>query len=153
MMENFLENSFTQPDIFAATTAAIFFVIFLRYLLISGFYHYLFFKVFGHQFRSRHLNQPSMTNQQARMEVYRSALTSAIFAFSGIALLILWQNGFTKIYLDWSVYPWWYHPISILVALFLHETYYYWLHRWMHRPKVYRKIHKWHATIRLRSPT
>lgn len=37
-----------------------------------------------------------------------------------------------------------YHPLSFLIAIVLHETYYYWLHRWMHLPKIYRLLHQWH---------
>ena len=143
-MENFLQTPFTQPAVFLLTSAVIFAIVFVRYLVVSGAYHYMFFHVFGRHFRSRYLNQPSISGKQAKLEIWRSALTSAIFALSGMALLILWQKGWTKIYLDWSDYPWCYHPLSILLALLLHETYYYWLHRWMHLPKVYPWAHKWH---------
>ena len=45
---------------------------------------------------------------------------------------------------EWSAYSLWYLPVSLLIAMLIHETYYYWLHRWMHRPKIYRLVHKWH---------
>ena len=38
------------------------------------------------------------------------------------------------------------------MALLAHETYYYWLHRWMHRPKIYRWIHKVHHDSIVTSP-
>ena len=79
-----------------------------------------------------------------RREIRLSALSSLRFAVLFGVLIILWQAGYTKIYLRWSDYPLWYHPLSLLAALLLHETYYYWLHRWMHRPKVYRLLHQWH---------
>lgn len=143
-MEAFLATPFWEPIYFLSTLLVVFMVVFIRYLVVSGVYHYLFFKAFKQQFATRHINQPQMDGQQAKMEIGRSALTSFIFALSGMGLILLWQGGYTKIYLSWSDYSWWYHPLSILTALFLHETYYYWLHRWMHRPKVYRLIHKWH---------
>jgi Delta7-sterol 5-desaturase len=30
------------------------------------------------------------------------------------------------------------------MILFLYETYYYWLHRWMHLPSIFRRVHKVH---------
>ncbi|WP_420149682.1 sterol desaturase family protein, partial [Spirosoma sp.] len=45
----------------------------------------------------------------------------------------------------------WY-PISIGLVLLIHETYYYWLHRWMHRPGVYAKVHKTHHDSLTTSP-
>lgn len=143
-MEAFLKTPFTEPYYFALLTAIIFFITFVRYLVVSGAYHYLFFVVFRSVFQKRILHPSPIKKGQARQEIYRSALTSAIFAVSGTVLVILWQRGYTQLYTDWAAFPLWYHPLSLLLAMFIHETYYYWLHRWMHRPKVYRKIHKWH---------
>jgi Delta7-sterol 5-desaturase len=33
---------------------------------------------------------------------------------------------------------------SVVLVLFVHETYYYWLHRLMHHPLIYKHIHKAH---------
>lgn len=144
MLEDFLNTPFTEPYYFIRLTAIFFGITFLRYLIFSGAYHYFFFVWFRKSFSKRFLNTSSKQRKQLKMEIWRSAITSIIFAFSGTLLVILWQKGYTLIYTDWSVYAFWYHPLSVLIVLTLHETYYYWLHRWMHRPKIYRKIHKWH---------
>ncbi|MCB0675718.1 MAG: sterol desaturase family protein [Saprospiraceae bacterium] len=143
-MDSFLATPFSEPPYFLLLTAIVFTVVFLRYLLFSGFYHYLFYRWLGPRFSRRILNGPSWPKQQLRREVWRSLLASLVFALSGTLLVIAWQRGWTRIYLDWSAHAWWYHPLSLLLALFLQDTYYYWLHRWMHRPRVYRRIHKWH---------
>lgn len=122
----------------------LFVIIFLRYLIISGVYHYLFYVWFRPRVGHRIINEQPKSRTQVRMEIRRSALTSLVFAGSGTALFLLWRHGYTAITTDWQAYAWWYHPLSLLIALFIHETYYYWLHRWMHRPRVYRKVHKWH---------
>ncbi|MEM8907707.1 MAG: sterol desaturase family protein, partial [Bacteroidota bacterium] len=143
-MKEFLATPFLEPYYFALLSAIIFGVVFLRYLLFSGAYHYFFFSTFRRQFDQRRINEQQMERSQLRLEIGRSALTSFIFALSGTVLVILWQQGYTKIYLDWGAYPWWYLPLSLGLALFIHETYYYWLHRWMHHPRVYPWIHRWH---------
>ena len=143
-MEHFLQTPFLEPQEFLRLTAVFFLIIFLRYLMVSGVYHYVFYVLFRPRIAHRILNLGPTQSRQLRLEISRSALTSLIFAVSATVLIILWQHGYTRIYTDWAAYPWWYHPLSLLIALFLHETYYYWLHRWMHRPKIYRKVHKWH---------
>ena len=143
-MKQFLETPFTEPRYFLLLLAIFFSVIFLRYLFFSGIYHYLFYHGLGGRFRKRLINGPELSLKQAKTEVFRSAMTSLVFALSGVVMIILWQEEVTLLYYDWSDYPAWYHPLSFLAALFLHETYYYWLHRWMHWPKVYRIVHKWH---------
>lgn len=144
VMEDFLNTPFHEPYHFTRLTLIFFLIVFLRYLFVSGVYHYLFYVVFRPKVAHRILNINPKQKSQIRMEITRSALTSVIFAFSATGLILLWQHGYTYITTDWQAYPWWYHPISLLIALFLHETYYYWLHRWMHRPKIYRRVHKWH---------
>lgn len=134
----------TDTRHFILITAIIFAVIFLRYLFFSGGYHYLFFILLKNSFKNRFLHTAGLRKDQAWQEIRRSALTSAIFAVSGAALIALWHNGSTRLYTSWDAYPVWYHPVSLFLALFIHETYYYWLHRWMHKPGIYRKIHKWH---------
>lgn len=143
-MDAFLATPFTEPFYFCLMSATIFAIIFVRHLLVSGCYHYLFFIGFRQLFDQRLLHDKGMELEQVKQEIWRSALTSLIFAVSGTVLVILWQKGYSKIYLDWTAYPFWYLPLSLLLALFIHETYYYWLHRWMHQPKVYRWIHRWH---------
>ncbi len=143
-MEAFLSPDYLQPENFLRLTFILFLVIFARYLLISYLYHYLFFTLFRKQMRQCVINTPPSQKKQSQKEIYWSAITSLIFAVSGTGMVMLWQNEYTQIYTDFSEYPVWYALVSVCAALFIHETYYYWMHRWMHRPKVFRKIHKVH---------
>lgn len=143
-MDQFLATPFSEPYYFGLMTLTIFGIIFLRYLLISALYHYLFFIGFRQKVEQRIINEKREPLRMMALEVWRSLITSIIFALSGTVLLLLWQNGYTQIYLDWERFPYWYLPVSLFLVLLIHETYYYWLHRWMHQPKVYPWIHQWH---------
>lgn len=125
---------------------ALFVVIFLRYLAFSGLYHYLFRVRWRDRFRHRIFHdQVSRAGSRVSTEIKRSAVVSLIFAAFGILVLWLWQAGYTQLYLtigkgrDWL---WLFlGPVLFLLA---QETYYYWIHRWMHRPGIYELVHKWH---------
>src|SRR3954462_7357189 len=39
-------------------------------------------------------------------------------------------------------------PASILAYLLLHDAYFYWTHRWMHRPRPFRLAHAVHHASR-----
>ena len=80
-------------------------------------------------------------NQQKK-EILLSLYSSVIFGVAFYFLYNLWLNG--SYTLAGDEYPLWYHPLSIALALFIHETYYYWLHRMMHHKKLYRILHKGH---------
>ncbi|MGN6165057.1 MAG: sterol desaturase family protein, partial [Flavisolibacter sp.] len=79
-------------------------------------------------------------------------ITTFIFALFGTATLVAWQHGLIKVYTDVHAYPLWWMPLSLFIALLLHETYYYWIHRWMHHPKIFKQVHKVHHDSHITSP-
>lgn len=131
-------------QILVLLTFLLFVVIVGRYFLISGVFH-LWFNVWKKdKWSARSLSKKITGKKQFYTEVKWSVLTSVIFAAAGSFTAFLWQKGYTRIYLDVHQYPLWYLPVSLLIAMLVHETYYYWLHRWMHRPKVFKLLHKVH---------
>lgn len=134
----------SQPVTFWLTTLAFFLGIFGRYVLFSLGFWWLFKISMKEQFAHREVQtRPRRPNQDLR-EIGWSIVTSLIFTAMAIGMILAWQAGYTRIYTDLAEYPWYWYPVSIAVVLFVHETYYYWLHRWMHKPGVYRWIHKTH---------
>jgi len=81
-----------------------------------------------------------------------STITALLFAIIGAGTLVLWQKGYTRVYTNVHDYSWWWLPVSLAIALVLHETYYYWLHRWMHQPAIFRIVHKVHHDSNITSP-
>mgnify|MGYP003576895366 CR=1 FL=1 len=143
---------FTQPLMFGLATLAIFAVVVGRYLLIAGLFHGIFYVWFPQRFQERKINARAYKPHQFRKEVTWSMITALLFAVAGAILLVLWQKGYTKVSLEVTHYPLWWLPVSLLLAMLLHETYYYWLHRWMHHPKVFKIVHKVHHDSNITSP-
>lgn len=88
------------------------------------------------------LRRPSP--DQTWREIRFSLLSIAIFALFGTALYHLWRAGWTAFYTDLHAYPLWYLPISFLLSLILFDTYFYWLHRFMHWRPVFPYTHLGH---------
>lgn len=139
-MTEFLATDFFELKNFITTMVIVTMVVFVRYIVFSGVAKYYLKGLFV----GRELHSKTDTREQVKREIFWSFLTSLIFGCAGIVMIVLWQKGITSIYVEWSVYPIWYVPLSIIMILMLHETYYYWLHRWMHLPVVYRLMHKVH---------
>ena len=140
----FLER-IEEPWIFSFVTVAIFLIIVLRYFLVAG----IFFLVFNYnnpkQWFQRKINQNrSYRSTQYYKEVFWSITTSVIFALAGSLTILAWHLGYTKIYIELSWLDLIYGPFSLALVMFIHETYYYWVHRWMHLPKVFKLLHKVH---------
>jgi sterol desaturase/sphingolipid hydroxylase (fatty acid hydroxylase superfamily) len=135
---------FTNPIIFLIVTLAMFLIVVGRYFLIAGIFHVWFYSLRKDKWKSRNLGKKNFGKSQFYTEVKWSLLTSLIFAFAGTVTAILWQKGYTALYTNVHDYPLWYLPVSLVISMLIHETYYYWLHRWMHKPAVFKILHKVH---------
>lgn len=133
-----------SPFIFLLVTLLMFFVVIGRYILIAGLFHFWFFVLKKDKRTNRSLSKKKIDKKQFYTEIKWSVFTSLIFAVAGSLTALLWQKGYTRLYIDPNKYALWYLPVSLLISMFIHETYYYWLHRWMHQPKVFRLLHKVH---------
>jgi sterol desaturase/sphingolipid hydroxylase (fatty acid hydroxylase superfamily) len=138
-----LDTDYTEPGNFIIIFSILLAGIFGRYLLLAWVYHELVYKKLGDALPYRRLHQ-QVKVPQVKTEIWYSFLGAIIFAVSGTVMLIFWQRGYTQLYTALSVWDWLWLPISFFLAMFIHETYYYWLHRWMHRPKVLRHFHHIH---------
>lgn len=138
-----LSTDYMQPRNFAVIFAILLAGIFLRYLALALIYHELVYKKLGEAMPYRRLHE-QIRLPQVRTEIWYSFLGAIIFAFAGTLILIFWQRGISQLYTQLT---WWdllWIPASYFLSLFIHETYYYWLHRWMHQPKVIRHFHHIH---------
>lgn len=103
----------------------LFIVMSLRYFLMSGFF-YSFNK--------------SGQALQIRRDIRWSVLSTAVFAAFGAVFLFIWESGASQIYTNMQSHPYWYLPVSLFIYLFIHDSYFYWTHRWMHR-NYFKQIH------------
>lgn len=119
-------------------------ILLVRYFATAGVFYAYYFKHTSKDSAVKILSRRPAKRKQIRIEIYWSIISSAIFAFFGAITYWLWLHDFTLIYLDLAQYGYWYLPLSLLIMSLIHETYYYWLHRAMHIPKIYRVVHKVH---------
>ena len=79
-----------------------------------------------------------------RSEVLRSLETFCVFALVGIGVFFLRKHGWTRVYMDIHRHGWGYFVASVLFAIVAHDTYFYWTHRLLHLPWLYRYVHAVH---------
>jgi Delta7-sterol 5-desaturase len=86
---------------------------------------------------------------QMRREIVWSLASAAIYGTPAGVLAWGWANrGWTRVYIDIHAWPLWWWPVSVLLCLFAHDTWFYWTHRWMHRPRPFRVAHAVHHASR-----
>ncbi len=124
-----------------ASALAMSVIVALRYLLTSGAFAWATARV-----------RPGLytgLRPQIRKEVAWSLGSAAIYGVpAGIVAWGWQQRGWTRIYTDASALPLWYLPVSLLLYLLAHDTWFYWTHRWMHRPAPFRIAHAVHHASR-----
>jgi ferredoxin-NADP reductase/sterol desaturase/sphingolipid hydroxylase (fatty acid hydroxylase superfamily) len=73
-----------------------------------------------------------------------SASTFLIFAIMDVCFLYLENLGYTKIYFNFNEYSYYWLVLSFMVVLFIDDMFFYWSHRAMHTPNLYKFFHKVH---------
>ena len=115
-----------------------------RYLAVSGGFAWLTQRRFPTLYAGR--------SSQVRSEIGWSLASAIIYGAPAGVLAWGWQaHGWTRIYSDPADHPWWWLPLSVAVYLLLHDAWFYWTHRWMHRPAMFKRMHAVHHASR--SPT
>ncbi|TCP35552.1 sterol desaturase family protein [Sphingomonas sp. BK235] len=113
----------------------------VRYLLASG--------GFALATRWRHRDLYAGLDPQIRREIGWSLASAAIYGVPAGIVAWGWRtHGWTRIYSDVHALPLWYLPLSVLLYLIAHDSWFYWTHRWMHRPRVFKLAHAVHHASR-----
>ncbi|WNO53825.1 sterol desaturase family protein [Stakelama saccharophila] len=88
-------------------------------------------------------------DRQMRREIGWSLASAAIYGVPAGIVAWAWHDlGWTRIYTDLDARPLWYLPVALFLYLFAHDSWFYWTHRWMHRPKWFRIAHAVHHASR-----
>jgi Delta7-sterol 5-desaturase len=138
---------------FLILTAALTLIIAARYLVVSGLAFWLLWQRGGEKLRARRLNRDRPIRRVILQEIRLSLLSSGIYAAPAAFALAVWLNGGTKIYTDWSAYggaP--YLLLSAFIYLAVQDSYYYWAHRLMHHPRLFKWTHAGHHKSRQPTP-
>ena len=116
----------------------------IRYLLFAGIAYLLFYvwkKQNFHRFKIQ-LRFPKKKNIST--EIKYSFISIFIFSLMIGGTLILAGDGYTRIYKKFDQHPGWYFAASIVLAIIIHDTYFYWTHRLMHWKKIFPYVHHIH---------
>lgn len=113
----------------------------IRYLVISGAFAWLTDRRRPGLYGDR--------RDQIQREIAWSLASAFIYAAPAGILAWGWQqHGWTRVYTGLFDYPLWWLPASVIVYLLLHDSWFYWTHRLMHRPTIYKRMHAVHHASR-----
>jgi sterol desaturase/sphingolipid hydroxylase (fatty acid hydroxylase superfamily) len=115
----------------------------LRYAVIAVPAFVLFHRFTPKRLLSRRLGPGPVSGVQARREFLYSMGSLVIFGLTGVLMVALSRAGLSRLYSGDRHGPVWF-VLSILVMLVVHDTYFYWTHRFMHWKRVFKYFHRVH---------
>ena len=117
----------------------------LIYLAVALPFFLVFWKIWKHKFQHRRIQEKQRSNNQLlKHEIKYSAITLLIFASIDVLLYVAQNNNITQLYINIDDYGWTYFVFSVVLMILLHDAWFYFTHRLMHHPKLFKHIHKVH---------
>ncbi|HMP94164.1 MAG TPA: sterol desaturase family protein [Phnomibacter sp.] len=140
-----MPESFSYFDIYTKIS--------MRYVVLAGIAFLVFYVWLYPRLKQRKIQQRLPTQKDVWREVGYSVVTMAIFALNPFIILgtpAIRQH--TLFYTSIAQYGWVYFVGAFFVMLFLHDTYFYWMHRLMHHPRLFKWVHLVHHKSNNPSP-
>lgn len=129
---------------FEDTWYGIIILITLRYFIIAGLAYFIFYKLIRNKISHKKIQLRFPATKDYKREIFYSIITIFIFASFPILMLKTSFKPYTQFYKnlhDYSIgYFWFAFPVMFLI----HDTYFYWMHRMMHHPKLFKAFHVVH---------
>ncbi|MDW3650324.1 MAG: sterol desaturase family protein [Bacteroidia bacterium] len=133
-----------MPTTISEIAALIFTANLLRYLIIVIPFFLIFYVFYRQKWNFRKIQDKFPKGKDIRREALYSLATIAIFTLIGLLVFATPIREYTLRYDNISDYGWAYWVLSIVLMIFLHDTYFYWAHRAMHYPPLFKYFHLVH---------
>ena len=115
-----------------------------RYLIGAGGVFLVVWVMLGRHLGDRKIRKKSAPPRQMRREFLTSLRTVAIFALIGLSIFYLRSIGAIDVYLNPAERGWAYFAFSLAALIVLHDAWFYWTHRLIHHPRLFRRVHRTH---------
>jgi len=122
----------------------IFLVIFLRYFILASLAFTGFYVIRKKKILFKKIQPRLPLNKDYIREVIYSSITALVFATIGYVVFVTPVSQYTQTYWNFNDHSVGYFIFTIVLMLLVHDTYFYWTHRWMHLKRVYRIVHRVH---------
>jgi sterol desaturase/sphingolipid hydroxylase (fatty acid hydroxylase superfamily) len=117
-----------------------------RYLLFAGGAYLIYYVIKRKDWLFMKIQQRFPERKQIVTEITYSLLTFTVFASVVVFIKFLSGQGIVtaKVYREFSEHSVPYYIATTIFVILFHDTYFYWVHRLMHHPLFYERVHKVH---------
>jgi Delta7-sterol 5-desaturase len=135
---------------FAYVTFLFFAIVGIRFFVIAGAVFFFIDPSRKKNIGRAQIPRPKdfQLTKHVRREVAYSIFALVIFSFINALFFGYGWIQHSFLYNDISEYPLWWFWISIALAIVLHDTFFYWLHRALHTRFLFNHVHRLHHESR-----
>lgn len=123
----------------------------MRYFIVAGIAFLLFYVVFKNPMMHRKVQAKFPKMSDYGRDIFYSAISIAIFSAISVWTIFI-ISPYTNMYSNISDYSPVYYAFTFVWMFFVHDAYFYWAHRLMHHPKVFKWVHLIHHKSNNPSP-
>jgi sterol desaturase/sphingolipid hydroxylase (fatty acid hydroxylase superfamily) len=127
-----------------AQAASVFIFSVLRYFFIAGIAFLIFYIFKKKEYFIHKIQQRWPANKDYQREIGYSLTSFLFFAVVPVVLSLSFVRPYTTIYKNFADHGIWYNFLVFPLMLIIHDCYFYWTHRLMHHPKLFRIFHVVH---------
>lgn len=117
----------------------------VRYFILAGIAFLLCYLLFRNRLAAKKIQVRFPASKDYLREIFFSFSSMCIFAL--IVSFVVFNPAIrphTTIYKDIAEYGWAYYALAFPIMFLLHDTYFYWIHRLMHHPALFKWVHLVH---------
>src|ERR1700743_34199 len=116
-----------------------------KYYIIAGIFFLLFYVLLRRRVAWKKIQAKFPTGKDYRRELLFSTISVFIFALPPVLLLGDDRlRPHTTFYRDIHQYGWVYFLAAFPLMMLVHDTYFYWMHRLIHHPRLFKAVHLVH---------
>ncbi len=88
--------------------------------------------------------RPRLDSAQLRREIGNSLVALAVGTLNALVIAFLYRQGFTQLVFPPAALGFGQNALTFVFLILLNDTWFYWSHRLMHHPRVFRFVHITH---------
>lgn len=116
----------------------------LRYVIGAGGTFLIINVALSGLLASRKIRGETPERSQIIREIIASLRTVVIFSLAGLSIAVMAWSGIISVHSDPAQLGWGYFAFNVAVLIIAHDAWFYWSHRIMHRPRLFKWFHRLH---------
>jgi lathosterol oxidase len=116
----------------------------IRYFILAGIPFALVYFLLRSKLKKAKIQAKAASRKDFIREILHSMVSSLVLSFVAFLVLFTPIRQYTLFYAAWNDFPYWWAPVSLVLSLVIHDTYFYWMHRTLHHKSIFRFTHLVH---------